>query len=337
MRAIAVAVVFALISAAPACAEPDDRATALRAINAYAAPASAAFMETAAHHEQDWRALCAKRSKAALARAQASFRQTADAWARMELLRIGPAGEDFRAERVNFWPDRRNATTRGLADLIDAKTPPTAQAIRAASAAVQGLPALERLLFDKGGATLVGASGGKICAVGQAISGNLAALAQEINAGWGPVRAALDQGPQARETVARFATDLLTEFQSLIDSKLSPALGKDSETARPNALEGWRANRARESFIEPLKGVEALARALIERPDEAQTLFATLATARAIAEDLPADFPAVLADPKRRFQAVLLRDALRAAQDVANRDLPELIGVTVGFNSRDGD
>ena len=83
---------------------------------------------------------------------EASFHEVADRWASIEMMRTGPASEDFRHERFYFWPERKNAVDRAIATAMKAEdgTPFTASRIGGESAALQGLPALERLLFGNG-------------------------------------------------------------------------------------------------------------------------------------------------------------------------------------------
>lgn len=322
--------------------EPDLRPVATRAVDGFVRPGYERLADAAKGHAAGWVEVCVAPDRAGVGRLAVSFRRLADAWARIEFVRYGPVVEDFRAERINFWPDKRNATTRGLAELTAAgAAEPTVASVRAASAAVQGLPALERLLFDPGAAERLASTsseGARACAAGRAIAAGLALTTAEVAAGWGPLADATTADPAAaRETAARLTTDLLAGFQTLIDGKLLPALGKTAETARPEALEGRRAGRVRASFAEPLAGQEALATLLAGSGPQSASLTAALATVRSVADGLPDDFADSLAQPKRRSKAILLLDALRAAQDVALSDLPVLVGVTVGFNSRDGD
>lgn len=326
----------------PAAGERDPRPTATGAIEGFVRPGYGALAEAARAHAAAWAGFCGERKREGLAGLTRSYQRLADAWGRIEFLRYGPIGEDFRAERIDFWPDKRNATTRGVAALLAADAAePTAATIKSASAAVQGLPALERILYDPGAtARLVGpgTEGARACAAGRAIAGGVAAMADEVTAGWGPIAREVATDPAlAREVSARLVTDLLSGFQTLIDAKLLPGMGKTAEAARPEAFQGRRAGRVREGFARPLAGMEDLARHLVGGETGAATLLATLTTARSVAEGLPDDFADGLGQPKRRMRAILLLDALRGAQDVALADLPPLVGVTVGFNSRDGD
>jgi predicted lipoprotein len=70
------------------------------------------------------------------------------------------------------------------------------------------------------------------------------------------------------------------------------------------------------------------------------SVLAALDTPRSIAADLAAGRASLgdlTADQKQRFKAVLLRDAVLSARGASGPVLAESLGVTIGFNSRDGD
>ncbi len=100
------------------------------------------------------RGFCAAPATAPFDEVRSAFHAAADAWHDVEHIRFGPMESRLRAERLYFWPDPRNATARQLADLLSGRDPAvlTAEGFVRASAAVQGLPAAERLLFDEGAA-----------------------------------------------------------------------------------------------------------------------------------------------------------------------------------------
>ena len=70
---------------------------------------------------------------------------------RIEFLRFGPASDEFRFERMSYWPERKNATGKALTLLLAGKGDEGLGEAQFAktSAAGQGLPALERLLFEE--------------------------------------------------------------------------------------------------------------------------------------------------------------------------------------------
>src|SRR5262249_6780115 len=120
---------------------------------------------------------------------KAAFGKAADAWSAVEFVTMGPVSLSLRPGRFNFFPDRRNAIQRGMAEVL---ADPDAsrfepERFRRSSAATQGLPALERLLFDEGAADALasGAETARRCIYGSAIALNLATIAKEVREGWG--------------------------------------------------------------------------------------------------------------------------------------------------------
>src|SRR6185503_11648642 len=95
----------------------------------------------------------------------------------------------LRAERLYFWPDPRNTTARQLGELMasrDAATL-TAESVSRGSAAVQGLPAVERLLFDEGATAAFrreGEEGRRRCEVLEAITRNVRDIAGDVLREW---------------------------------------------------------------------------------------------------------------------------------------------------------
>ena len=143
-----------------------------------------------------------------------------------------------------------------------------------------------------------------------------------------------------RETVSRFVTDMLTTLETIADVKLGLPLGKAGvDAARPQLAEGWRSGRSLRAIALDLDSVAAGIRLLLaETPDAAPWLASAGETARRLADEIaPATLGEAVADPKRRGGVLLLRDAVRSWRAVAAAPIAERLGVTLGFNSSDGD
>ena len=143
----------------PARAEESERDPAYRRLNAsliehHVLPRYARLADATAAFEVAARRFCAAPATAPLDEVRRAFHAAADAWHDVEHVRFGPMTSRLRAERLYFWPDPRNATARQLGELLAGRDPAalTAEGFVRASAAVQGLPAVERLLFDEGAA-----------------------------------------------------------------------------------------------------------------------------------------------------------------------------------------
>ncbi|MEJ1159310.1 imelysin family protein [Prosthecomicrobium sp. N25] len=313
----------------------------------FAVPRYTALAQAAAAERTAWDAYCAgPRRPAGVDGLKAAFGSVADAWAAVEVLRFGPVAEGQRYERINHWPERRNAVTRGLAGLLagsgeDGLAPET---FAQASAAVQGLAALERLLFDAEAAVQLAAqtpAGVRRCAVGQAIAANLAAVAEAVRAGWAErsdAAARAETPDAAREVLTRAATDVLTLYRALQEQKIGLPLGKSPVEAKPQAAEFARSGRAARTIASNLESLEALAALLIDPAlDYRAATLATAASARSIAETMPGDIGPLAAGAKTRSRVVLLKSAVESARQQAEEALPAALGITLGFNSLDGD
>lgn len=340
---LAFAWLWLCVTLVPALA--DDAAMAARIAREFVVPRYVALAAAAADERRAWYAFCKFPSENGLEAARRSWGATADAWSSIELIRYGPVSEDFRAERISYWPERKNATGRGLSQLLSGTGEQglSPERLRGASVAVQGLPALERLLFGEGAVVPADFGGSpegiRRCAVGRAIADNLAALTAEIRDGWSQARlAGFSDADTAKEAVRRFSTDLLTSLQVMRDVKVLPVLGKDAGQAKPKLAEGWRSARPARALALNLAAAEELAGMMLEgQGEEDRSALYSLRQARGMAEALPDDFGPLAADPAQRHRLILLFDALGFARDRLLVEVPAALGISLGFNSLDGD
>ena len=127
-------------------------------------------------------------SEASRKKATAAYAEIVRAWAGLDFIRFGPVSREHRLERIFFWPDPRGFASRQLNGLIAAKKPELLEpgALARQSVAVQGLTALEILLYDdkKPLGTGTDEAAQYRCALAGAIAANLHAIAEEISNGW---------------------------------------------------------------------------------------------------------------------------------------------------------
>jgi predicted lipoprotein len=322
--------------AAPARADN----TLVRLVERFIVPHYQALSLTADAQEKAWAEFCAKPDAIGFEALQRAYLATADSWSQIEFLRYGPIGDDFRAERLSYWPERKDATRKALAELLakDDVEDLAPEPFIKTSVAGQGLPALERLLFDDRAQLemLNGLRKERRCAVGQAIAWNIVMIAHEVRLGWSNELVEEIANPDtAKEATSRIATDFLSTFAYMRDSKLRPMLGQDAASARPALAEGWRSKRSKRALILNLE--TALDVAKITMAGNEGSTPETIATALSFAEELPDEFAPAVSDIKQRQQFFLVLDALAAARDKAHDEIPAVLGITVGFNSQDGD
>ncbi|MCB5173599.1 imelysin family protein [Microvirga lenta] len=341
-------IVFVLVFAfgIPASAA-DHRETALRAARDFVLPRYEALAAATSAQVRAWAEFCKTSPPRDPAALDAAFGAAADAWARIEFLRYGPIGAEFRFERMAHWPERRNAVSRALSGLVarpDAEVF-APERFRETSVAGQGLSALERLLFEDEtrSALRSGAPPAeRLCRIGQAIANALASTSRDVADEWRrDTLPALENAgeAQAREAVTRFATELMTGLQVVEELKLGGPLGRGIDAARPSLAEMWRSGRAARTIRLNLEAARALAAALLgpQADGEGRTVVDTIGGASLIAEGTPEDLGEAAADPARRSRVVLLRDAVASARAVTAAALPPILDITTGFNSLDGD
>ena len=97
------------------------------------------------------RSFCGNPEPAGFESLRAGFQRSMDAWQAVRYIRFGPVELFLRHHRFQIWPDRRNSVGKQLGRLIDKADPKVddPKKFAQASVAVQGLSALERLLYGE--------------------------------------------------------------------------------------------------------------------------------------------------------------------------------------------
>ena len=304
---------------------------------------------------------CANPDAAGFDAAKTGYNAAMDAWAATQHLRPGPLLLELRSDRIAFWPERRNIVNRQLSQLLASRDPKLLEpgALAHQSAAVQGLTALERLLFDKGvtAASFGGDDTGRHrCAVAAAIGHNLATLGTEVRDGWaelGPKLAAGEAtpvGPTATAAVDNIYASLVTMIQIVVDQKILFPLGPNPEEAKPTLAESVLAGRSLRNVSINLAALRAILTGeaggpgytslLPDNPAGAAAKAETAKsfdTALAAADAVPVPLAQAVADPKQRPKVEALFRTAKVAQTTMTRTLPPLISVALGFNELDGD
>jgi predicted lipoprotein len=338
---------LAVLAALPAQADP---ATVARNFaGTFAIPRFQA-VAAAAHAQQDaWTKFCGDRKRGDTKSLTGSFNDLADAWAKVEFVRIGPAAVALRVERFNWWLDRTNATGKALDALLAIANPTdlTPEKLATGSVAGQGLPIIERLLYEKGAlAGLKGKDGAQRCAVGEAVGRGQSSIADAIVTDWtspNGANSALAANTRwnmafadAKEAASVMMTDLVAGLEGLKDLKVAMVFHDVTNLNAPKLSEGVRSGRTlrdislnlaalREGLAVFLADASAADRTQLDKAfDDTQ---ATLTKLHQL-EQRPAERDAAV------------REALGAVtilSQTAMADLPKATGLTLGFNNLDGD
>lgn len=265
-----------------------------------------------------------------------AFQSAWDAWMGVAHLALGPAEEDGRGLAVLYWPDPKALGWKAQKALLSGDAAALEpEAFAQQSVAARGLPALERLLYP------AEALPADPCPLIHATADDMARTAATLETGWGPYGELLltpgqpgntDYLSEAEARQALF-TQLATGLEGLADKRLGRPLGT-FEKPRPELAEARASARSLRNVILSLQALRGLTVAL--EPGTTQTL-AAFDHALALAQGLDDPVFAGVADPQRRLKVEILQQAIRSLRETAIAEMAPALGVTVGFNSADGD
>lgn len=356
---------FALLAAllagsVPAAADDDARDAAIvaRAVDSYIRPAVARFAGDARRLEQGVVAFCATPGAASRRPLEAAFRTAVAGWSGVQFLRFGPLTEAHRLERVAYWPDPKGIGLRQIRSALNARDPSVTDpaALAGKSVALQGLTALEYLLYSDDGdpAGAPGEAGAFRCAYALAAARSLAGLAAALAREWadpdGFARRLLAPGgddPLYRtpsEALSELHRALGTGLQVVQDLKLRPVVGDNADAARPLAAPFRRSGLSVAVLAADLRALKEF----LMRAGFAQALPAEQAwlgdsmvfefdNAIKAAETVTLPIDEAVYDEAARGKLGYLLVVLGHLRDLTQQDLAAALGLKVGFNALDGD
>jgi len=345
------AVLAAVLCTIPARAQPsqaalDDLGAALRSERL--APAHAAFADAAEGLSGAVGAYCAGPDAARLEAARAAFLDAADRWMAIQWVGFGPDVFLMRSTRIQFWPDPRNTIGRQLSEALSEEREDLLEpaALADASVALQGLPALERMLFAD---TRIDDSA-YACALARAIAANTADMAGTLARAWQDPAAAQAPTPEGAALIGEVYRGVFEHLTAVVERKLRPVLGETPADARPRLAESWRSERSLSNIARNLDGVAgvvggpdgpgfaAVLRGPAGAPEVADRLAALLDAARETAGGLSGvPMAAAVAEGPRREDLMVLASTLEDLRRHWEGPVGDALGLRVGFNSMDGD
>jgi predicted lipoprotein len=265
-----------------------------------------------------------------------AFQSAYDAWLAVAHITLGPAEEDGRGLAVHFWPDPKGLGWKAQRALLDAD-PAALQPDTFAqqSIAARGLPALERLLYP------VDALPSDPCPLMQATADDMSRTADALAAGWGPFGDLLLSAGQpgntrflsGTEATQALFTQLATGLETLADRRIGRPLGT-FDNPRPDLAEARPSGRSLRNVTLTLQALRDLALSL-----DAESPKTLAAFDQAIALSIALEDPVFdgIIEPQGWLKLEILQQAVRTARDTAIAELAPSLGVTLGFNSADGD
>lgn len=295
---------------------------------------------------------------------QEQWRITMEAWAAVQPIDFGPLEDGNLRWKLHFWPDRKDITRKKVEGILAGEDKLTVERVSAGSVSIQGLAALEYLLFDAQGSSLTKYEEARRCELLLAITGRVEQVTQQLAEAWAGNEqqagfAAVFATPGAENT--RYPDDnapLAALFGSLVvgtevvkRNKLGIPLnnGKGALKAKPYRLEAWRSQHSLPLMQASMATLETLFRGK-EGEGLAAYLSRQSAIEPALLEEIDGSFITVneqfsnlqgplfsqIKEEAYYSELVELHRRLGSLQRNLSQ-LPEQLGINLGFNSNDGD
>ncbi len=337
----------------------------VNAVNQVILPGYAALTVAASDEAERVSDLCWQADTQRLKAARDGFATLVLAWSGVEMYRFGPARDDNNYERLFFWPDPRGRGLQQVQALLAAEdaTAASVDTLRQKSVAVQGLSALEYILFGAGSEALAekdGPAGSFRCRYGDAIAAAIAATADAIRDGWtgqngyaflmrepGPDNAVYRSAGEAMQDLLKSCREQVQLDQQL---KLAFTIGETPAKANPKMAPFWRSNLTIPSIKANLaavlelcgpNGVGAIlpadaagaagaAKALADNLKQADDILGKL-------ENTGTPWETLATEPASHADLTAALTPLGAAGELLEHEYMDGFGLVIGINSLDGD
>tara|TARA_R110001592_G_scaffold50620_7_gene156452 strand:- start:1270 stop:2427 length:1158 start_codon:yes stop_codon:yes gene_type:complete len=303
---------------------------------------------------------------------QTDWKETVKQWSAIQNIQFGPLMVDNQAWKIQFWPDKKNLIARKVEALLKGDEAITIQRVDDASVVVQGLSSLEYLLFDtKAGNQLrySGDGGQRRCELLIAVSAHLHKVASGLHNSWrkdgGNYLATFSETgeknpefPDDNVAIAYLLDTLVSGIELIKRDKLERPLGisladtelkTDTLQTQIYQLEWWRSQYSKEAIITNLNALKDIfnANAAYGIDDYLRDIKGQTELSDKINEGFKRSILAASAIDGSLFtianeatgrQTILkLHSELNTLLTLLRNDLPTALGVSLGFNSKDGD
>lgn len=169
---------------------------------------------------------------------KSAWRDALIAWQAVRFVDFGPIEQNSRAWQIQFWPDRKNLVGRKVDAWLKRTDEASPSAIAEAGVAMQGLPAMEYLLFDERFQQSETPGWPKRCALLKPIATHLKTITRQLASDWQAYgNFYRDQG----DLTARTAESAMNAVEHLRSRRLGAAMGLGGNTNRnPYLGDAWR-------------------------------------------------------------------------------------------------
>lgn len=336
--------------------QPDFTPIIKQVIERSILPGYATLQTSAQVEEKIIKELCLSPTTEKLNKARQGYAKLVSAWSSVEIFRLGPARKDNRQEKLFFWPDRKSIGLKQVRNLIISEDPKalSPESLQAKSVALQGLLALEYVLFGKGSELLSsGEPKSYRCQYGATISNAMALTAQGISEDWSKPNgyANLMYNAGAENPVYRSDGEVIQDFlrvasemiQSVRDLKLYNSIKDEPGKSKPKRAPLWRSGLTIHAIKDNLSSVIDLMNTGglgSFTPRYTKSIeFELEHTNRTLTKLEQRSEPWIELVKQEDAHQVLsyILIPLEGAKNVTSDLIPAELGLSLGFNSLDGD
>jgi predicted lipoprotein len=338
---------------------PEDaaiRAVIAKAVDDFIRPGYRDFRAAARKMAEEMDTLCSATSPDALVEARQVFASAAKAWARIEIVRTGPAIEQNRFERILFYPDRKSTGLKQVQALLAKpdESATTPEDLAGKSVAVQGFGALEFILAGTGSEALAKNPDSFRCRYGRGVAHNIEQLAAELDHLWdapqGVQKAWKEPGPDnplfrsEHEAMTALLGILVYGAEMVRDQRIETFYKEERSTSFPKQAIFWRSQNTWTMIQGNLEGLRNLllasdVAALL--PEDQRSIVAStdfvLNSMLRVSSEMDGNVEAAVADEVQRRKLDFLLINGRDLISRLNDEYGGAIGLTSGFSFSDGD
>ena len=309
--------------------------------------------EQSAQLEQSTAQLCKSPDLKKLNAAQQQFISAFASWQAIQHVQFGPIELLMRSFSLQFWPDKKNLTSKQLNKLLLAEDDSTLEDeyFQTASIAVKGFPAMERILFSDNALETLNKNPFR-CQFLHAVSLNVASTTANTHNEWLEYQnefSYLSSEEGYYESSQEASIDLMKAqiepLEIIMDLKLARPLGK--KKAKAKRLESWRSKHSLENVkinIQSLhhmySGTSGLnLKTLLENQgavDRAVAIEEQFTALEAVLNKVPSPLSEHIYEPEVREQLLLLIQGIEILHESLGKSMA-MLELQLGFNSRDGD
>ena len=300
--------------------------------------------------------LCSSPSDATLASTQKAYSDVVVSWSKVETIKIGPVLNDNRQERILFYPDKSGSGLKQITAALTAKDEAalTPEKMQGASVALQGLGAMEYVLFGKGFEELKTADGAYRCKFGQAIATGLLTQSDTLTSEWTKADGIAHDFKHPSSSNPLFQTDkqavtallgtLVHGLDMIRKQRISSFYSAKDNVSNPKKAIFWRSGNTMASVVANLEGLADLwgksgMKTLLKGDSTAYggniDFNFKSAISAAKAANLPLD--QALADDKQRAKLDFMLLTIADLYKLLSEDVGKAIGLGAGFSFSDGD